>query len=103
MTTPVPSGGMDLAVAGRAREDDRRHERGLGVVGALLQPRQPAGRYVGVVIEEHRVSGVDVVQSQVAGLVPREEGVATHESDTAISSNGLLHGVVIEALRPRHA
>jgi hypothetical protein len=29
--------------------------------------------------------------------------VATHEHDTAISSNGVLHGVVIEALRPRHA
>ena len=54
-------------------------------------------------LKPYDLAAVKVIVEQAGGTFTDREGVATHEHDTAISSNGLLHRSVIEALRTRDA
>jgi histidinol-phosphatase len=53
-------------------------------------------------LKPYDLAAVKVIVEEAGGTFTDREGVATYEHDTAISSNGLLHRVVIEALTSRH-
>jgi histidinol-phosphatase len=46
------------------------------------------------------VAAVRVIVEEAGGLFTDRHGEATHEHDTAISTNGLLHDRVIALLTP---
>ena len=54
-----------------------------------MRPGQFYGRYANPTVRSFEEAG---------GTFTDRNGVATHEHDTAISSNGLLHAVVVRAL-----
>ena len=45
------------------------------------------------------LAAVKVIVEEAGGRFTDREGVATHAHDTAISSNGVLHDVVLDALK----
>ena len=45
-----------------------------------------------------RLAAVKVIVEEAGGRFTDRHGVATHEHDSAISSNGLLHAVAVERL-----
>jgi len=49
-------------------------------------------------IKPYDLAAVKVIVEEAGGRFTDREGVATHEHDTAISSNGVLHAEVISAL-----
>jgi histidinol-phosphatase len=49
-------------------------------------------------VKPYDLAAVKVIVEQAGGTFTDRNGVATHEHDTAISSNGLLHATVVEAL-----
>ena len=54
-------------------------------------------------VKPYDLAAVKVIVEEAGGTFTDREGVATHEHDTAISSNGLLHAAVLDALRPPFA
>lgn len=51
-------------------------------------------------VQAYDVAAVKLVVEEAGGTFTDRHGVATHESDTAISSNGLLHAEVVRRLTP---
>ena len=49
-------------------------------------------------LKPYDLAAVKVVVEEAGGTFTDRHGVATHEHDTAISSNGLLHAAVVQAL-----
>lgn len=49
-------------------------------------------------VKPYDLAAVKVVVEEAGGMFTDRSGVATHEHDTAISSNGLLHAAVVQAL-----
>ena len=49
-------------------------------------------------VKPYDLAAVKVVVEEAGGTFTDRNGVATHEHDTAISSNGLLHAAVVQAL-----
>jgi histidinol-phosphatase len=49
-------------------------------------------------LKPYDLAAVKVVVEEAGGTFTDRHGVATHEHDTAISSNGLLHATVVQAL-----
>jgi histidinol-phosphatase len=54
-------------------------------------------------LKPYDLAAVKVIVEEAGGTFTDRLGVATHEHDTAISSNGLLHAAVLDALRPPFA
>jgi histidinol-phosphatase len=51
-------------------------------------------------VKLYDIAAVRLIVEEAGGTFTDRTGAATHESDTAISSNGRLHGEVIAALQP---
>ena len=49
-------------------------------------------------LKPYDLAAVKIVVEEAGGMFTDRHGVATHEHDTAISSNGLLHAAVVQAL-----
>ena len=87
----VAAPGMDFPGAGRARQDDRRDQRRVGLARASLQRGQPARRHESVVVDEDHELGLHMAHAQIAGFVAGEERVTPHEGEV-VALRELLDG-----------
>jgi histidinol-phosphatase len=98
------SGWDDLGLTGRLVDLGRRTRRVRGF-GDFWQHCLVAEGALDIAIDAvgvapYDLAAVGLVVTEAGGVFTDRHGVATHRHDTAVSSNGVLHPVVIDALSP---